>query len=353
MIATPPDCCRTLVLGGGNALGAYHMGALEVLLEEFRPERIIGASIGAVTGAILAGNPPERRLDRLRAFWRQAARPGPPPDWSWDEARARESVAAAIGALLGGRPGLFHGGLTGLWHQLGPGTPARGLNDHRPLARTLEAHLDFGRLSLCDPELHIVAVDMETGGEVWFDSRSGGVGPEQLLACTAFPGLFPPVEIEGRLLCDAGPVNNTPVDRAFRLGEPRPLLCVAIDLFSLGHGRPEGLNGTAARAQDLVFAGQTQRTVEAIARERALMHRLDRATPPAVLARMSFRAPEHQRALKALDFSRASIDERIDRGRADAGDLLARLGGITWDRPFREVVAGADRPAAVEATSGA
>ena len=63
-----------LVLGGGNALGAYLAGAYERLHEQgVRPDRIVGASIGAVTGVILAGNPPERRLERLREFWAGAA----------------------------------------------------------------------------------------------------------------------------------------------------------------------------------------------------------------------------------------------------------------------------------------
>jgi NTE family protein len=339
VISTPDGCGRTLVLGGGNALGAYHLGVCEALLDALAPDRIIGTSIGGITGAILAGNPPERRLDRLRAFWRQATRPGPPPDWNWDEGRARESVYAGLAALLGGRPGLFHGGLSAFWPQLVPGLPARGLNDHSPLARTLSEHLDFDLLHLGEPELHFPTIEMDTGREVWFDSRTDRIGPEHLLACTALPPLFPAVEIDGRLLCDAGLANNTPVDRAFALAGDRPLLCVAVDLFSLEHGRPSGLNGTVARAQDLVFAGQTRRTVEAIGRERVLARRLDPETPPAVLARIAFRAPDHQRGLKALDFSRASIDERIAQGRRDAEALLARLADLAWDEPFADIAA--------------
>jgi NTE family protein len=62
-----------LVLGGGNALGAYVAGACEYLDEqEFRPDWIVGASVGAVTGAILAGNAPEHRLAKLKQFWAEA-----------------------------------------------------------------------------------------------------------------------------------------------------------------------------------------------------------------------------------------------------------------------------------------
>lgn len=337
IMETPANTCRTLVLGGGNALGAYHLGVCEELLEPLSPERIIGASIGAVTAAILVGNAPELRLDRLRAFWRQAAQPGPPPGWSWEEARARESVYAGISALLGGRPGLFHGGMTRLWPPLVPGVHARALNDHAPLARTLAQLVDFDRLNGAETEVQLVTLDMESGDEVWFDNRAGRIEPEHLLAATAFPPLYPPVEIGGRLLCDAGLANNVPLDRAFALGKPRPLLCISVDLFSPDHGRPDGLNGTIARAQDLTFASQTRRTVSAVARERALLHQLEASTPPAVLARLAFRAPGHQRALKALDFSRASIDERVACGREDAAMLLSRLDGCRWNEPFEDI----------------
>jgi NTE family protein len=62
-----------LVLGGGNALGSYLAGACEQLQQrEIEPQWIVGGSIGAVTGAIIAGNAPEDRLPRLKAFWDEA-----------------------------------------------------------------------------------------------------------------------------------------------------------------------------------------------------------------------------------------------------------------------------------------
>src|SRR5215212_7987412 len=62
-----------LVLSGGNALGAYHAGAYEQLHQNgVRPAWIVGTSIGAVTGAILAGNAPEDRLPKLNQFWAEA-----------------------------------------------------------------------------------------------------------------------------------------------------------------------------------------------------------------------------------------------------------------------------------------
>src|SRR5215204_3416012 len=96
-----------LVLGGGNALGAYLAGAYERLHERgVRPNWIVGASTGAITGAILAGNPPERRLERLEAFWAEATlhtvRPAAPAGL-----RGRQVYNGAHVALTAalGRPG--------------------------------------------------------------------------------------------------------------------------------------------------------------------------------------------------------------------------------------------------------
>src|SRR5260370_40448940 len=59
-----------LVLQGGGALGAYQVGVYTALHEAgIEPDWVIGTSIGAINAALIAGNPPERRLERLHAFW--------------------------------------------------------------------------------------------------------------------------------------------------------------------------------------------------------------------------------------------------------------------------------------------
>jgi NTE family protein len=69
-----------LVLGGGGALGAFHPGVYEALAETgCEPDRLVGSSIGELNAALIAGNPPERRLQRLSAFWDMVAEPGLSP----------------------------------------------------------------------------------------------------------------------------------------------------------------------------------------------------------------------------------------------------------------------------------
>ena len=73
-----PFECVALVLQGGGALGAYQGGVYEALAEaHIHPDWIAGISIGAINAAIIAGNPPESRVDRLREFWKQATSSAP------------------------------------------------------------------------------------------------------------------------------------------------------------------------------------------------------------------------------------------------------------------------------------
>src|ERR671915_332382 len=113
-----------LVLGGGNALGAYLAGAYETLHEQgVRPDNLVGASIGAVTGAILAGNPPERRLERLHEFWAEAALHtfGVPAPARLRGRQVYNGAHAALTAVLG-RPSIFGHRYPGPWSVL-PGMP--------------------------------------------------------------------------------------------------------------------------------------------------------------------------------------------------------------------------------------
>jgi NTE family protein len=77
-----PFECVALVLQGGGALGAYQAGVYEALAEAgIHPDLVAGVSIGAINGALIAGNPPEARVDKLRAFW-EGVTASPHLDWT-------------------------------------------------------------------------------------------------------------------------------------------------------------------------------------------------------------------------------------------------------------------------------
>ena len=110
-----PRC--VLVLQGGGALGSYQAGVYEALRQGgLDPSWIAGISIGAVNAAIIAGNPPELRVERLREFWNLVTSgwtPSPLP--MMEQARAAISDASAGWAVAGGVPGFFSPRLLRPW----------------------------------------------------------------------------------------------------------------------------------------------------------------------------------------------------------------------------------------------
>src|SRR3954464_3107929 len=224
-----------------------------------------------------------------------------------------------------GRPSIFRDRLPGLWSML-PGVPNDiALYDQTPLRRTLERLVDFDRLNRAEVRFTAVCVDIETGDEVSFDTTRDTIRPEHILASAAIPPAFPPVEIDGRVLCDAGDTNNLPLDPPF--GEPlsQDLVCIAVQLFSLRAPRPASLDAVLERAHDLIFASATRRTIEALEREYALQEQLEPAGARVRLVHLAYQAAGHELSAKTFDYSPSSIRDRWAAGEQDMASGLALL----------------------------
>ncbi|SFL29263.1 patatin-like phospholipase family protein [Methylorubrum salsuginis] len=315
-----------LVLSGGNALGAYHAGVFEVVeARGLRPGWLVGASMGAITAAIIVGNPPERRVARLREFWDEATQHTGLSGEPMLKPRQYSNALHALLALAWGRPAIFRHRLPGLWSAL-PWMPNDvALFDHAPLRATLNRLVDFERLNGGETRLTVGAVDVTTGEEVFFDTQRQRVVPEHILASAAILPAFPPVEVEGRLLCDAGYTNNLPLDPLFAPEPERDLLCIASDLFSLSAPRPQSLDAVLERANDLIFASAGRRAIAGLAREYALRERLEPDGPAVRLLHVTYKAGADQLAAKSFDFSPSSIRDRWEAGRRDMTLGMERL----------------------------
>ena len=333
----------SLCFSGGIALGAFEAGAAEALdTQGIEPAWILGASVGSVTTAILAGNPRHRRIAQLRRFWDMAADPLVFP-FAGDAWRRLFNEASALRTLMLGRPGIFH---PKLWSAYGE---RQALFDLSPLRARLPELLDFERLNAPDsPRVTLVATDVESGERVVFDTRRGyRIGPEEVVASCALLPLFAPVEVGGRLLGDGGLAANVPLD--FPLDEPwaESVLLFAVDLFARRGSRPESLSGSAARAGDLVFGNQTQVLIEARRREhrlRDLVARLSAgmpedapaaaearavpAPPPTSVVLLGYRASRAEAGVvKPFDFSAATLAERWKAGAAAMRRAIAQVEG--------------------------
>ncbi|RDE07488.1 patatin [Sphingomonas aracearum] len=306
-----------LALSGGNALGAYQAGAYQALHEAgLEPAFLSGASVGAINGALIAGNAREERLARLRAFWQpataDAAADGPLDSW-------RRSAAVAW-SIAAGRPQLFHPrGLLGT-----PDLPS--LFDSRPLRDTLLHLADFDRLNAGPMRYVASAVDLETGDDVLLDSAETRITPDHVRASGALLPAFQPVEIEGRLLGDAGLSANLPIDAVLTRGTgERPLLLVAIDLLPLSAPRPATLGNVVERMQDLSFATQGRRALEAWQTIFDLKERAGDPLPSVTLLHVLYTDQRREVAGKSMDFSPASVRERWQTGARDMREGLARI----------------------------
>ncbi|MBV8576462.1 MAG: patatin-like phospholipase family protein, partial [Acetobacteraceae bacterium] len=208
---TPMTAHRVLVLQGGGALGSYQAGAFQALCNSgFEPDWVAGISIGAVNAAIIAGNPPEKRIDRLKEFWQMVSAPVPwNPVLTGDRSRTvfNETSAAIIATF--GVPGFFTPRIppAPLWPQGSP--QSLSYYDTSPLKKTLERLVDFDRINDLHCRLSVGAVGVTSGNFRYFDNvdfrRQGKrIGPEHIMASGALPPGFPAVLIDGEYYWDGG-----------------------------------------------------------------------------------------------------------------------------------------------------
>ena len=324
---------------------------------------LVGSSIGAVIAAIIAGNPPGRRIEQLRRFWDGLAMEPLPFAACWlghprldTRWRRPGGWASALQTRLLGRPGMFRPRLFPEMEGTAP-----GLYNLEPLRRRLEEVIDFGLLNSGGetPRLSVVATDILRGERVVFDTRRGGVpvGPDYLLASCALLPDFAPIEIDGRLLGDGGFSANAPLDLV--LDEPaighEAWICFALDLFAREHQRPRSLTDAAACALDLMFSSQSGLILEGRAREyrlRGMIGRLLARLPPeltrdpevaamlaeaggtrtATVFRLAYRVPAGEAGIqKTFDFAHDALAGRWEAGARDMRAALRTLAALPKD----------------------
>ncbi len=258
--ATPAQGRRILVLQGGGALGSYQAGAYQALCHhDFEPEWVAGISIGAINAAIIAGNPREQRIGKLKQFWELASSPVPWQPMLHDDhihSLYNETSAAMIAAF--GVPGFFT-----------PRFPPAALfptarldklsyYDTAPLRATLERLVDFDLINSRATRLSIGAVNITTGNFVYFDNTKQKIGPEHVMASGALPPGFPAIEIEGEFYWDGGIASNTPLDYVLDEEQVDDLLIFQVDLFSARGPLPKTLLEAAEREKDIRFSSRTR-----------------------------------------------------------------------------------------------
>jgi NTE family protein len=338
-----------LVLQGGGALGAYQAGVYEALAEAgIHPDWVAGVSIGAINGALIAGNPPEARVDKLRAFW-EGVSASPHLDWmaqllncfgQCDATRQVLNHASAISALVAGASGFFDLRLPPPWFRPAGSMDATSFYDTSGLATTLERLIDFDRINAGNTRLSLGAVNVRTGNFVYFDTTTHRIGPRHVIASGALPPGFPAVEIEGEHYWDGGLVSNTPLQWVAESSPRLDTLAFQVDLWNARGELPRDMAEVATRHKEIQYSSRTRagtdmfKYIQRIRRALAdLQDKLPdelRNTPEAQflqpvadrkvynLVHLIYRAKSYEGHSKDYDFSRSSMREHWRAGYHDA-----------------------------------
>ncbi len=351
-----PFECVTLLLQGGGALGAYQGGVYEALAEaNIHPDWIAGISIGAINAAIIAGNPPNSRVDRLREFWTHVTSSAP---WDWlgssfgdltrsDDTRNLLNQMSANFAVACGATGFFSARAMMPWLQPGGTLGATSFYDTSDLKRTLERLVDFDRLNAGMTRFSAGAVNVRTGNFVYFDTSTHKIAPEHVMASGALPPGFPAVEIDGEHYWDGGLVSNTPLQWVLE-SDPRrqDTLAFQVDLWSSQGALPRNLAEVATRHKEIQFSSRTRASTGQFKN----VHRVQRALD-ALLRRLPadleenddlkilksvasdkvyniihliYRAQNYEGHSKDYEFSRLSMQDHWRAGYHDAVRTLRR-----------------------------
>jgi NTE family protein len=269
-----------LVLQGGGALGAYQAEALSEA--GIHPNWISGVSIGAINAAIVAGNPPDTRIDRLRDFWTQVTADGPWPGAGdacfslakGDAMRQLINQMSANFATVGGARGFFSPRSIPPWFQP-PGTiEATSFYDTNDLKHTLERLVDFDRINSGETRFSVGAVNVMTGNFVYFDTTTHTIRPDHILASGALPPGFPAIEIDGEQYWDGALVSNTPLQWVVDAEPRRDTLAFQVDLWSARGEFPRDIFEVTTREKEIRYSSRTRAGTDQFKYEQKLRHSL-------------------------------------------------------------------------------
>lgn len=347
-----------IVLQGGGALGAYQAGAVVRLAEDGRiPDFVAGISVGAINAALIAGNPPDKRIAALQNFWNRVTETANWPLLPFPD------LFGVVSAFAQGASGFFSPRFPPAAFSP-PGDPAdASFYDTAPLKATLEELVDFDLIDHGPVRLAIGTVDVASGNFVWFDSKEMRIGPEHVMASGAMPPGFPAIEIGGVYYWDGGLVSNTPLRYVVdRRDDARPMTVWQIDLFSARGPLPHSVWQLEAREKDIRYSSRTRLITDALRERHALACALsahrddlpaslredpaiaplldDVAIAPLTLIHLIYRSKPYETGAKDYDFSRSAMSAHWAAGVADATrmvthpELQAHDGAVPGMRVF-------------------
>jgi NTE family protein len=276
-----PDRCDrvALVLQGGGALGAYQAGVYQALHEaNIEPDWVCGVSIGAINSAIIAGNRPDHRLDKLRLFWdRITSR----KIWHYtpdgDVYRQARNFASSFMTSTLGQPGFFSPHPVTPWLSPAGAKTATSYYDTEPLRQTLLELVDFDLINEKKIRFAVGAVNVLSGNFIYFDNAHDEIMPEHVMASGALPPALPMVRVGTDHFWDGGIVSNTPLQHLLDQEDDLNSLVFQVDLFSARGMLPRDIQDVMARHKDIMYSSRTRYNTDVYRKTHDLKVRLYRA----------------------------------------------------------------------------
>jgi NTE family protein len=338
-----------LLLQGGGALGAYEAGVYQALAEaNVLPNWVAGISIGAVNAALIVGNPPERRVARLREFWKAVSKLpfdlfGAPCDDSTNlknlETHRLVNRARAFFVAMFGVPSFFVPRFPPM--ELLPSERPEKLSfyDNAALKATLERLVDFDRINSSDVRLTVCAVNVRTGKLTSFDTTTHKIDARHIVASGSLPPGFPATEIDGEYYWDGGVASNSILHLV--LDNPqRDTLAFQIDVWSALGELPRDMIDVDAREKDIRFSSRSRAAIDHFRTTQKVRNALRKALEAMPdnlrksdkierleteadetsynLVHLIYQAKSYEGVSKDYEFSRQTMEEHWRSGHEDA-----------------------------------
>ena len=345
----PPFDVIALLLQGGGALGSYQAGVYQALAEaNLHPDWVSGISIGAINCALIAGNAPETRVERLSEFWEAITTDlglswlnGILPDsLQGNQERGAFNRLSSETSLLLGQQGFFAPRMPPPYLQTPGSVGATSWYDTSALRATLERLVDFDRINAGGMRFSVGAVNVRTGNLVCFDNTTHEIRPEHVIASGSLPPGFPATEIEGEHYWDGGLVSNTPLDWVIETQPRRDTLAFQVDLWAARGNFPTDLAEVIARTKEIQYSSRTRRSTDQLRsqqRIRRMAGSLLGKLPPELqnepevtflrplttekvvnIVHLIYRTRDYENQAKDYEFSRVTMREHWAAGYHDA-----------------------------------
>jgi NTE family protein len=350
----PRDLRIVLVLQGGGAMGAYQAGVYQALHEfDLVPDWVVGTSIGAINAALIAGNPPQQRVQRVRQFWERVSHvDNIDMTLVGDTARRSNIWLNTLDAVVRGVPGFFLPRvMSGFAFGARVEPEQASFYDTSALHQTLEELVDFDYLNAAGGmRLTVNAIDVMSGQLSHFDNRNVVLTADHIRASGALPPAFPAVRIDGRLYWDGGLYSNTPLESVLQDLPQGDTLCFMVDLWSAQGEEPVTLDEVQTRQKDVTYASRSQRHIDDYAvthqlqnklrdmyeripadkrsaQEQQELERLGCASTLHIV-RLPYSGRDWHMALKDVNFSKGSVEWRWNLGYRDALRAIRQAGWL-------------------------